>query len=119
MLISIATVGLYTAWTATTIYDRYQKDLKNSFTSSIVKPAIAIEVLFNLYMLYLLINMSRGFLVITLLTLMLHVGAGLYAEIFKPQSRIDNREMTKYWSLLGIDVALSLSAYFIVTSFGF
>ena len=119
MLVSITTVGLYTAWTATTIYDKYQKDFKHNFSSSIVKPAIAVEVLFNLYMLYILISMSRGFLFITLLTLMLHVAIGLYTEIFKPQSRIDSREMTKYWSLLGIDFSLSLSAYFIVSSFGF
>jgi len=109
--IGILSVATYVAWTATVIYDRYQKDLKNY---KHINPVLTLEILFNVYLLYLLINADSAFLAITILTFLLHVGIGIYTEVFRPQAQVDDRVMLKYWSYIGIDTGLSILTYFLV-----
>lgn len=113
--IGILSIATYVAWTATVIYDRYQKDLKSY---SHIKPVLILEVLFNVYMLYLLINANIAFLVITILAFLIHLGIGIYTEVFRPQSQVDDKTMLKYWSYLGIDFGLSILTYFLVINSG-
>ena len=114
--IGILSIAVYVAWISTMIYERYQKDIKYLSRISL---ALTFEILYNLYMLYLLSIQSKTFLYIAFVSFMIHVSLGIYAEIFKPQVRINDQIMLKFWTYLGIDTGLSILTYFLVVNAGF
>ncbi len=111
--LGIASVILYTAWTTYVLYGRYHRDILKSGSVSLLYLS---EAFYCATMLFLLLIQSRLFLYFTLAVALFHASAGAYTEVFKPQDTVSSTTMTRYWSYLAIDLAISLICYLMMST---
>lgn len=102
----------YTAWKVWVISNRYYSlDKKMS-------GVLALEILYFLFMLYLLCTSDPNFLFIAILTISIHVAMGLYVEILRPDIRLTQPSgkdlLLNYWSFLAIDSGITFLSYFLM-----
>ena len=109
---ALISISVYLAWRVWITSDRFKR------SGSKVSPILFIELAYTAVMVYYLAIGSSSFLSVTLAVALIHVLFGFYVEIFQPHIRLDrpgSRDvLASYWSFLAVDVAISLSTYFLM-----
>ena len=114
--LSIFSIIIYVIWKTYTTLSRLILDMLKEKSINITS---SIEIIYTFFMIYLLINASKLFLVLAAIIFIVHVSIGMFVEIFHPelhQSKDMGRSIIiNYWLYVIIDATVTLMSYTIVS----
>jgi hypothetical protein len=114
---SIIAIAGYSCWRVWLIKDRSTR-----FNIAETRVTTISEVLYTFIMMYLLLMTSHIFLVVALFSLLTHILFGLYVELFKPEQKIKEAQyeqlLSRFWSFVLVDTAITLGCFLLMINFG-
>ena len=103
----------FVSWKVWIIADRYRR------TGSKSTPLLVMEAAYGFVMCTLLSTADNSFLVIAVLSALLHVIFGMYVEIFRPEVKLSSpssrNALFDYWTFIIVDTAITLLSFLVMT----
>jgi len=114
--LGLIAIIIYTVWKSFTTLNGL---ITAMYTEKRLKLIPVLEIVYTIYMIYLLVTVSRLFLLLAAIAFIVQLGIGIFVELFHPETSLSkekyNNALASYWLYIIFDTSLTLISYAVVS----